>query len=130
MKLSRELTSDGKPHVIFVYAGGHGATDGEKLQQLFLLNSNDPKNATFHLEYKLRYLVGDPLSLARMFAVFDCCRVPVKNLAGLVGNGRGVNQGGDFGAWKNRKTILTSTSTSKLADQAVLLLQMGDLQKD
>ena len=90
MKLSRKLTNDGKPHVIFVYAGGHGATDSEKLQQLFLLNSNNPKDACFHLEYKLRYLVADPLTLARMFAVFDCCRVPVKNLAGLVSDGRGV----------------------------------------
>ena len=96
MRLSRKLTNDGKPHVIFAYAGGHGATDGEKLQQLFILNSNDPKNATFQLEFKLRYLVADPLTLARMFAVFDCCRVPVKNLAGLVSDGRGAgNQGGD-----------------------------------
>ena len=33
--------TDKKPHVIFVYAGGHGATEYE--QQLFLLNTNDKK---------------------------------------------------------------------------------------
>ena len=47
--LSRELTHHKKPHVIFVYAGGHGATENE--QQMFLLNSNDPSQAYFHLEY-------------------------------------------------------------------------------
>ena len=30
MKLSRDLTHDKKPHVIFVYAGGHGASDGDQ----------------------------------------------------------------------------------------------------
>ena len=95
MKLSRKLTNEGKPHVIFAYAGGHGATDGEKLQQLFILNSNEPKNATFQLEFKLRYLVADPLTLARMFAVFDCCRVPLKNFPGLAAGRGGGNQGGD-----------------------------------
>ena len=93
MKLSRKLTNDGKPHVIFVYAGGHGATDNE--QQLFLLNSNDPSQAYFHLEYKLRVMVADILTLARIFGVFDCCRVPLKNLPGLAAGRGGGNQGGD-----------------------------------
>ena len=29
LKLSRKLSTEAKPHVIFVYAGGHGATDNE-----------------------------------------------------------------------------------------------------
>ena len=93
LKISRKLTQDEKPHVIFVYAGGHGATDNE--QQIFLLNSNNPKNAYFHLEYKLRFMVADLLTLARVFGVFDCCRVPMKNLRGL-SDGRGFGlDGGD-----------------------------------
>ena len=86
LQMSRKLTVDGTPHVIFTYVGGHGATQDEK--QVFLLNSEDSKNAFYHIEYKLRYLVKDETSLARIFAVFDCCRVPLKNFAGLV-SGRG-----------------------------------------
>ena len=69
-----------------MYAGGHGASSSEK--QLFLLNSEDPKYAFFHLEYKLRFIVEDSLSLARIFAVYDCCRISLRNLKGLA-NGRG-----------------------------------------
>ena len=93
LKLSRKLDNEAKPHVIFVYAGGHGATDNE--QQLFLLNSNDTKNAIFKLEYKLRHIIVDLLSCARIFAVYDCCRVPLKNFDAFK-DGRGLgNQGGD-----------------------------------
>ena len=86
LKLSRKLTHEKTPHVIFVYAGGHGAASSEK--QLFLLNSEDPKYAFFHLEYKLRFIVSDSLSLARIFAVYDCCRVSLRELKGLA-DGRG-----------------------------------------
>ena len=43
----------------------------------------------FQIEYKLRYLVNDSLSRTRIFAVYDCCRVPLKNMQGLA-SGRGV----------------------------------------
>ena len=66
---------------MFVYAGGHGATDEEK--QIFLLNSNDANQAQFKLELKLRMIIGDSLSLGRIFAVYDCCRVPLRNFPGL-----------------------------------------------
>ena len=55
MKKSRKHTSDDVPHVIFVYIGGHGATQNEK--QLYLLNSNKPGDALFQIEFKLRYFV-------------------------------------------------------------------------
>ena len=89
LKLSRKLTHEKKPHVIFVYAGGHGATDNE--QQMFLLNTNEPNQAYFHLEFKLRTMVADILSLARISAVFDCCRVPLKNFPGLTAGRGGGN---------------------------------------
>ena len=87
LKLSRKLSGEGKPHVIFVYIGGHGATQSEK--QIYLLNSETPNGAMFQIEYKLRYLTNDPTSCARIFGVFDCCRVPLKNMPGLT-SGRGV----------------------------------------
>ena len=37
-----------------------------------------------HLEFKLRYLVNDALSYGRIFACFDCCRVKLENMPGLV----------------------------------------------
>ena len=90
LTLSRKLSlNEAKPHVLFVYAGGHGATEHE--QQMFLLNTTDPKQAVFHLEYKLRTLVADILSLGRIFAVYDCCRVPLRNYSGLA-DGRGVGK--------------------------------------
>ena len=46
----------------------------------------------FHIEFKLRYLVSDLLCYGRVFAVFDCCRVKLENMPGLVG-GRGVGNG-------------------------------------
>ena len=42
----------------------------------------------FPIEFKLRTLVADELSMARIFAVYDCCRVALKNFPGLVA-GRG-----------------------------------------
>jgi len=77
--------------LLFVYVGGHGATQDEK--QVYLLNSSDPKKAIFHLEFKLRYLAKDPDSLMRIGAVFDCCRVNLTNLKGL-NAGRGKGDGG------------------------------------
>ena len=90
MKKSRKHTSDEVAHVIFVYIGGHGATQNEK--QLYLLNSNEPGQAIFQIEFKLRYLIQDALSMARIFCVFDCCRVPISNMPGLAtGRGAGGN---------------------------------------
>ena len=91
LKLSRKLTNDRKPHLLFVYIGGHGATLDEK--QVYLLNSNSPQKAIFHFEFKLRYLSNDPDSLLRINAVFDCCRVNLTNLIGL-NAGRGKGDGG------------------------------------
>ena len=70
--------------------GGHGATDNEK--QIYLLNEAEAKNAQYAIEFKLRYLTNDELSLTRVFAVFDCCRVPLKNMKGLL-NAKGKNDG-------------------------------------
>ena len=39
MKASRAHSTAEEPHLIFVYVGGHGATDDEK--QIFLLNESD-----------------------------------------------------------------------------------------
>ena len=55
LKKSRKHTADEVPHVIFVYVGGHGATQDEK--QLYLLNSNKPGEALFMIELKLRYII-------------------------------------------------------------------------
>ena len=41
LHMSRKLTVDGTPHVIFCYVGGHGATQDEK--QIFLVNSEESK---------------------------------------------------------------------------------------
>ena len=91
LKLTRKLSVEGKPHLLFVYIGGHGATLDEK--QVYLLNSNVPQKAVFHFEFKLRYLSNDPDSLLRVNAVFDCCRVNLTNLIGL-NAGRGKGDGG------------------------------------
>ena len=45
MKMSRKKSADEIPHVIFVYIGGHGATQAEK--QIYLLNDSSPANAMF-----------------------------------------------------------------------------------
>ena len=87
MKMSRKKSAEHIPHVIFVYIGGHGATQNEK--QIYLLNEAYSNKAMFQIEFKLRYLVQDALSMARLFAVFDCCRVPISNMPGLA-TGRGV----------------------------------------
>ena len=70
--------------------GGHGATENEK--QVYLLNCNESKGAIFHIEFKLRYLVSDLLSYGRIFAIYDCCRVKLGNMPGLV-TGRGLGNG-------------------------------------
>ena len=92
LKMSRKKSAAEIPHIIFVYCGGHGATQAEK--QLYLINSNDPANAMFQIEFKLRYLVKDQFTTCRIFGVFDCCRVNLTNMPGLA-MGRGV--GGDDG---------------------------------
>ena len=48
----------------------------------------------FQLEFKLRYFVQDALTFARVFAVFDCCRVNISNMPGLA-TGRGAGGGGE-----------------------------------
>ena len=86
MMASRTHTVDQEPHLIFVYVGGHGCTDNEK--QIYLLNESESSKAMFHIEFKLRYLINDPMSTARIFAVYDCCRVKLISMPGLVA-GRG-----------------------------------------
>ena len=92
MMASRTHTVDKEPHLIFVYVGGHGCTDNEK--QIYLLNESESSKAMFHIEFKLRYLINDPMSTARIFAVYDCCRVKLSSMPGLVA-GRGAGCG-DF----------------------------------
>ena len=91
LKITRRLSVEGKPHLLIVYIGGHGATLDEK--QMYLLNSSDPKSAIFAIEYKLRYLTNDPSSLIHIGAVFDCCRVNMAKVKGL-NAGRGKTDGG------------------------------------
>lgn len=61
---------------------------------MFLFNSSEPKDALFQLEFKLRYLVQDPMSTARVFGMFDCCRVNIQSMPSLCG--RGVGGTDDF----------------------------------
>ena len=77
--------------MLFCYFGGHGATLDEK--QVYLINSSEPKEAVFNIEFKLRYLSNDPMSLLRINTVFDCCRINITNLKGL-NAGRGKGDGG------------------------------------
>ena len=90
--MSRKKSAAEIPHILFVYCGGHGATQCEK--QLYLINSSDPANAMFQIEFKLRYLVKDAFTYCRIFAVFDCCRVNLTNMPGLA-MGRGVSNDND-----------------------------------
>ena len=46
------------------------------------MNSNEPNSAIYQVEEKLRYLTGD-YSLCKIFAIYDCCRVPIENMKGL-----------------------------------------------
>ena len=87
MKKSQALTVSGKVHIIMVYCGGHGATKSEK--QLYLLNTSEAKQATFPLEYKMRYIVNNEISLGRVFSIYDCCRVPIEAMSGLDFDKRG-----------------------------------------
>ena len=70
-----------------VYCGGHGATQDEK--QIYVVNSDKPKQAMFQMEFKLRYLVQDDDTTCRVFAIFDCCRVKLGNYEGLAAQARG-----------------------------------------
>ena len=54
---------------------------------MFLFNSSEPSQAKFTIEFKLRYLVNDDTSSARIFAMFDCCRVPLQGIPALCGRG-------------------------------------------
>ena len=90
LKKSRALTAADTPHLIMFYCGGHGATQNEK--QVFLLNSDKPADALFQLEFKLRYLVQDPTTKARIFGMYDCCRVPLQNMPALCGRGVGSTE--------------------------------------
>ena len=83
-----------------VYCGGHGATQNEK--QVYLVNNSNAQKAMFQLEFKLRYFVQDALTYARVFAVFDCCRVNISNMPGLAtGRGAGGGDGDDGEDWNS-----------------------------
>ena len=43
-----------KPYILFVYFGGHGATENEK--QIFLLNNSEPREVMYNVELKLRHM--------------------------------------------------------------------------
>ena len=90
--MTRKKSASEIPHIIFVYCGGHGATQTEK--QIYLINSSDPGNAMFQIEFKLRYLVKDQFTTCRVFGVFDCCRVNLTNMPSLA-MGRGVGNDGN-----------------------------------
>ena len=53
-----------------------------------MLNEADAKFAQFQIEFKLRYISNDPTSITQVFGVFDCCRVPLNEMKGLL-NARG-----------------------------------------
>ena len=53
------------------------------------------KEAVFQIELKLRMMASNILSLARIFAVYDCCRVPLRNFSGLIAGRGSGQQGGD-----------------------------------
>ena len=45
------------------------------------------------IEFKLRFISHDITSLTQVFAVFDCCRVPISGMPGLLqGRGAGADQ--------------------------------------
>ena len=46
------------------------------------------------IEFKLRYLKNDPLGCARICCIFDCCRVSLTNMTGLL-QGRGIGGAGE-----------------------------------
>ena len=81
LKAVKKLDVAEIPSVLFVYVGGHGASKDEK--QVFLLNSSKPKEAIYYIELKLRHIIREPLSLSRIFAIYDCCRVKLESLHGL-----------------------------------------------
>ena len=87
IKKTRALSAENKQHLLFVYVGGHGATENEK--QIYLLNDSSAKNAQMQIEFKLRFISHDITSLTQVFAVFDCCRVPLSGMPGLL-QGRGA----------------------------------------
>ena len=46
----------------------------------------------FQIEYKLRYLTKDDASKLKIMAIYDCCRVEMSAMPGLVGGrGNGCN---------------------------------------
>ena len=42
----------------------------------------------YPIEYKLRHIIKEPLSISRVFAVYDCCRVKLELMHGFL-DGRG-----------------------------------------
>ena len=78
--------------MIIAYFGGHGATTQEK--QLFLLNDSNSKNVPVTAEVKLRHLAIDEFNCAHVCSIFDCCRVPLENMTGLV-QGKGFSTQGE-----------------------------------
>ena len=73
-KNGRKLENEDKPYILMCYYTGHGFDD------TILLNSNEQKRLTWHLQYKLCYLTLDNLSLCRLFILNDTCRIPATSL--------------------------------------------------
>ena len=73
--------------MLVVYLGGHGASS-EQMKQIYLLNEEKAKDARYDIEFWLRYLVNDPGSMTQIFAIFNCCRVPIYKIEGFEIRGR------------------------------------------
>ena len=80
--ISKAFDVEGKHHTLIFYGGGHGASYGEK--QIYLLNGSAPVDVLYNIEQKLRTMASDEISShLHVFAIYDCCRVPLKNMTGL-----------------------------------------------
>jgi hypothetical protein len=69
------------PLFLFVYFGGHGV--GHKSHQYCCLNSNNPNEALFNIEYKLRHFTENIMNTMRIFAIYDCCNTPLSCHKGI-----------------------------------------------
>ena len=50
------------------------------------------------MEFKLEYLVHDEITHCRVFAIYDCCRVPLESMPGLIDIGKGNIENAGYSA--------------------------------
>ena len=55
-KASNYLSSAQTEHLILIYCGGHGSSDGESV--IYHVNSGDAATASFNIQYRCEKLVG------------------------------------------------------------------------